>query len=219
MRRRSWLEAIAVGLGSLAIASCGGGSDDEARDLAARSILDDPPPLKEALVGRDEIEKQGLQSPERAFLQLWRSLQYQSWLDAVLSYTPALRRAVGDDRLVEALKGQAAYFRSVRPSLRETIRRGRRATLEYIITDLSGDRTPRSVSLVETGRGWEVFYDPFLDEALREAARAATQAEINPLARKPDKRALAAGAAASQLQSAYLAQALRLRLNGLGEAP
>ncbi len=204
--RRSFIATLLTGI---VLVGCGGGTDDEARELATRSILEDPPPLKEALVSRAQIEEAPPGSAEREFLSLWSTLQYQAWADAVVTYSPALRRALGEDQLVEALKGQAAYFRAVKPRLRQTLRNGDRATIRYVITDVSGNDVPRSASFIRTADGWKVFYDPFIDGALNESVQRSTQMSIDPLARKPSKQALSAGVGASRLQSQYLKRVLR----------
>ena len=65
-----WRSAVAGLSVAMFAAGCGGGSANQARELAQRSILEDPPPLKESLVSQTEIDRRSPGSADRAFLSL-----------------------------------------------------------------------------------------------------------------------------------------------------
>jgi hypothetical protein len=186
------------------LAACNSNENERAETLQNRSVLAEAKPLREVLISDAELRRASAGSTERAFLEFWSLLQYQGWAAAVESYDPPLLAAIGSDRIAEALKTQAAYFRSARPDLRRSIRRRGRVTVRYLVANSAGNVVPQSMTWTRTSEGWRIFYDTLLDESLRQAAQRATQVRVDPTTDRTGPEAIRAGEAASRLQSRYL---------------
>lgn len=191
---------------SLLLFACGGG-DSTAAEVGGKSVVGDTKVLRGALVSQRLIERQPTGSPQQALMRFWSSLQYQAWSDAASAYEPGLVAVVGQDKLVEALAHQGSYFRSTRPTGLSTLTSAGNKTVRFVVRGTSGDAVPRSITFHQTGDGWKIYYDPFLNEALQSSAQAATQLLIDPSSEKLSPKALAAGDAASRLQSRWLQRA------------
>jgi len=183
----------------MAFAGCSG-SDSDA--VGSQSILSEP----DQLISSADIAKTPPGSAERAFLQYWSALQYSAWSAALSSLEPALKTAIGVPQLVEALKGGASYFRTVRPTLRGRVTVGNQVIVRYRAENPAGSLVTTSVAWRRTAGGWRLHYDPSLDGLLQASAQAQMQADIDPTAPRPSKRAVQAGLAASRVQSQYLGQ-------------
>lgn len=205
-RRRCLAAALLAGI----VLGLGCDSDDSevSREVAQRSIVERAPPLKEVVVSQREIEREPADSARRAFLEYWSLLQFQAIADAVAKFEPGLVEFVGADRISEALKTEAAYFRSVKPRITGVRSATDGSTVLYTVKDINGVLTPRSVRWRRIGGDWLIAYDPFLDLALREAAQAATQIAVDPEAPEPGRQARQAGDRAARLQSTYLKRQL-----------
>ena len=203
-RARRSVVALLCGFVSL-VAACGGGSEDEARELQKRSIVSDPEPLSAALIKTRDLRRYTPDSVERAFLSYWSTLQFEGWRTAVRFYEPGLRDYIGDDRLLRALAGQVGVFQSNRPIISSVARVNGDLLLKYLLRDTSTNETPRSLAWRRIGGNWRVVYDGFLDDALGEAGQLEVQTRIDPTAQKPSTEALRAGARARRLQSQYAA--------------
>jgi hypothetical protein len=201
-RRRS---ATILAAGLLALAGCGGGSNDEARKLDDRSVLTDAPALEKSLVSDAEVRQASASTPEHAFLTYWMSLQYQAWLDAVASYDEGLREYIGDDRLQYALANQALYFRSNRPRDVKIVESRGRSVIYFKVENAKGQRTPISQTWDLRSTGWRIVHDPYLDTALAQAQQLDVQIERDPIGQKAAPEAVRAGHAARKLQGAYAA--------------
>lgn len=188
-----------------AIAGCGGGADDEARELNKRSVIAEAPPLEEFLVSEQEIKKASDETPERSLLNYWASLQYQSWDTATAYYATDLREFLGDDRLQYALANQAAYFRSSRPKDIEVRSSNGKSVTKFLVEDQKGNETPSSVTWARRGGAWRIVHDPYLNNALAQARQLDIQVAVDPTSQKPSKEALRAAYAARKLQAAFAA--------------
>jgi hypothetical protein len=203
---------VALVVAALLLASCGG-DDDAAKKVSERSIVDEAPPLREVVITPRQIDAHPPGSARRAFLRLWYALQYQSRTEVLESYHPGLVELIGADRMIEALKAQARYFRSVRPRLVDGRVRADGTILYYVVRDLRGRQTPRSIVFARAARRWRIRYDPYLDEALRDSVQSSTQMTIDPASGRLSPQAIKAGFEAGRLQSRYLR---RLRDSGRG---
>jgi hypothetical protein len=188
--------------GVVIAAGCGSASKPSSPSAAA----DGHPALAPTrLVTPATLARYPTGSPARVFLDLWSDLQFRTWDVAGTLYSSSLQRLVGLDRLIEAFKTQAEYFRTTVPSITSSVRRGRAVVVRYLIRDPSGRLMPTSISMVRELGTWRVGYDPQLDVMLRAAAQQEVQATQAPLARRPSAAAIAAGDRAARLQSAYAA--------------
>lgn len=191
---------------SLLLYGCGGG-DSTAAEVGGKSVVGDTKVLRGALVSQKLIDRQPMRSPLQALMRFWSSLQYQAWSDAASAYEPGLVAVIGQDKLVDALAHQGSYFRSTKPTGLSVLTNAGRKTVRFVVKGTSGDAVARSITFRKTAKGWKIFYDPFLNEALRSSAQAATQLTVDPSSDKLSRKALVAGDAASRLQSKWLQQA------------
>jgi len=189
---------------ALLLASCGGSDDSE----QPASIAGEVRPLKKTLVSEKDLSQALAGSPERAFLQYWSDLQFSNIKQAIALYDPRLRAEIGVARLGEALKTAIPVFRSSKPVLHRTERNGDDATIYYFApvtrSEQSKGTVPLSITLRRRGDRWLITYDAALDTGLRASEQLLVQARVKGIGSSPDPRALAAGEAASRLQSSYL---------------
>lgn len=198
---------LVLGLLGVAIAGCRG-DEETAKELQQESIADELRAFDATLISERETRAAG-SSVERAFLRYWSDVQYQAWADAAQTYDAALLADVGAASVIEALKSQATHFRSAKPR-NITVKRsqGGRRTVRYFVKNPGGKVEPRSMVWERDGRRWLIFYDPFLDEALRASATTLTQDSTSPGAEGLSRRARVAGTGASQRQSRSLGRRL-----------
>jgi hypothetical protein len=166
-------------------------------------------PPREMLVHQADIEQAPAGSASRAFLSFWSTLQWQSWPEALTYYSPELRRSIGAPRLLEALKFEAATYRSNKPELQgESTRKGRTA-VRFQLVSSAGDTSFSSKTWQRVGGEWTIVYDSNLDQALRNWAQNRTQLTTDPEAKTSSAAALRAGIEAGEAQSGYVDGARR----------
>lgn len=197
MLRRLVLIVVACGL-AVAATGCNGGSDDDVPESIVRT--------ETQLISAREVADTRSGSPERAFLRFWSNLQYESWLVAISFFRPPLVDAIGDDRLIGTLSVHREYFRLTKPVFRGRVRAGRDYVTRYLApVSVGGPPVPLSITWRRDGRTWRIHHVPQLDEMLRVFEQVRVQADIDPLAGRPSRRALRAGTVASLLQARFLA--------------
>jgi hypothetical protein len=195
---------IASLLTALVIAGCGGGVNSEARRLASKSIVQSPRPLNSVLVSDHEVAAQP-SGPARLFLEYWSTLQYGDFYDAASYYSPALVRSIGIGRLVAALAGQAAYFRSALPQAIAVKRdNDGHVSVDFLINAVNKPSIPASLSWQQVNGSWKIVYDGALDIYLSQYVELQVQQQIDPTAQTPSIQAGKAGARAKELQERYL---------------
>ena len=193
--------AIALFAGGM-LAGCGGGGTSDEK-LVTSSMVDEKD-LPDAVIAADDLDRFSQQSPQRAFLEYWRDLQYQDLASALVFYEPGLRRAVGEDLLADALQFEQAVYRARKPGIVGTDERNGLASVRYVLTDLSDVTTPQSMTLRRHGADWEIVYDSFLGDSVSSLVQTQAQAKIDPSAQAPGAEAQRAGSAAAQRQVGYL---------------
>jgi hypothetical protein len=157
------------------------------------------------------LAKQAANSPQRAFLEMWSSAQWQSWVEASGYFAPGLRHVIGGQPLIEVLKSEATVFRAARPAIAKTRRAGRQTILRYSFKDAQGDAQLHTVILRQRGNRWQIYYDSLLDQAVRSWAQSRAQGRIAPSAAKADPRAVTAGLDASAALTRFLERTTTLR--------
>src|SRR4051794_16667167 len=111
MTLRSGAFSAALIAAALAVTGCGGGGGKEAREVGKKTIAGKvEPPTKTTITDADLAKFPG-DTPQHAFLQFWSNAQFQSWDGMASFYNDDLAHFIGIDRLVEALKTQAALYR------------------------------------------------------------------------------------------------------------
>jgi hypothetical protein len=194
----------AVILGGLYMVGCGGGSEDEARELSQATVVRDVGPLKDVVYTQKDIERTPADSALRAFIEYRRLLQVQAWNAAARNFlAPGFVDFVGVKRVVAAYESQAAHYRSVRPSVEWVRRAGDTALVAYAVKDENGDTILHSIEWRLRKDRWAIVYDSFLDEAFATSEQTAAQNQVDPLAKRPGRAAVRAGAAARALQAEY----------------
>jgi hypothetical protein len=204
-RRGAPARSLCIGalLAALAFAGCGEESTDP--QLGDKSLVN-PKDLPEAVISEEDRDQFEKGSAEIALLDYWQSLQFQDLADALGFYEPGLRRAVGEDALLEALRSQSSLYRVRKPGILEdeTETEGDLTTVRYVIEDLSGGVTPHSVTFRKRGGEWRIVFSSLTGEGLLGSAQARRQVEIDPSAQSPGPEAQQAGARAAQKQQDYL---------------
>jgi hypothetical protein len=202
--RGSSLPLVLLCMAALAgavIGGCGGEDEDPA---PAGSVIEQAPPLKSVLITSADRRRFDADSVERDFLSYWSALQFQALHDVATSFHPGLLKEIGMQRLAAAIRLEAAYLRSVKPRIERVQQRSQDATVYYVVKDVRGKETPRSITFGRFNGTWKIVYDSFLDDALRDSVQNGTQIAINPAAPKAPKQAVQAGYSAGQLQSSFL---------------
>ena len=159
------------------------------------------------LVTRAEVDRTKPNSPDRAFLNYWSTLQFSSWVEALSYFDRELVRSIGAPLLLEALKSQQLAFRLAKPLIVRTYARQGKWVIRYLLRGIDDKVQPSAIQWQRTGSGWRIYYFPELDNMLRTAAQGRVQTDVDPLAPTPSKRAIRAGAEAARRQSAYIARA------------
>lgn len=199
---RKALRVLLIGSIGASVIGCGGQGDPD-------SIVKGVKPVRLALVEPSDVKAQPADSPERAFLDMWSTLQYAAWDESLKFFDPELRSFIGPARLMEALKAQAQVFRTVRPSFVRVRRRGAEVTIHFKGKPENGNTTVGSVTMTRSRGLWRVKFLSLLDDGLRAHATQSVQAEFSPETSRISPRAQAAGFAASQIQSEFIARQLR----------
>ncbi len=208
MRRRNIAGTVAVC--ALLLVGCGGDSDG---GVTQRSIAEKVQPPANALIAEADVTSADSGSAAQAFLAYWSSLQWQAWPESARFFSPAFQDYIGTGRIVEALKSQAAFFRSTKPEIKQEYTRNGLRIVRYEFVDGQGRKTTSSTTWQRQNGSWLLVYDSYLDIALRGWAQAREQQTTDPGARTPSAKALQAGIQASELQSAFLETARRERAN------
>jgi hypothetical protein len=193
----AWLAA------GIALAGCGT-EPDEAAKLRQRSVVTDVEPVPANRVGAADIRARPPGSASRAFLEYWSLLQRQRWHAAMLRFNPRLRREVGSQRIVKALRRLVVAFVADKPRLRREHRRRGHTFVNYVITSPRGMAKRQWIAWRRTAGRWRIFYDPLLDFALAFDAGRSAQERIDSSARRPSKEAKREARRAAQLQRDYL---------------
>ena len=212
--RPFYATAVVLAVG-LTLSGCGSSGADEAREVAAKSLTSGEPLTKEerllarSLVSNRDIERETAGSVERAMLEYWSDLSYESWGTAVGFFDPRLRDVLSDVRLVEGLRREARDHKPVKPIVRGVRRFGNTAVVQYFIRTPDARLRPVSISWERQGGEWRIIYSATLDESIALAAQELKQANIDPTSREPAKAAIRSGILERRLQSTYLDQRRR----------
>jgi len=197
--------ALALVAAAVPLAGCGGGTSAE--PLAQHSISDQVSALREHLVAPREVARMRLGSVDRAFLSYWRAVQYGDAQRAVDTYEDGLRKTIGTQLLVLAIRNASDVYRRQRPRIDEIDVRGKTAVVRYFATtQASGSAVvPLSTTWTRASGVWRIRYHASLDGELRNAAQSRAQINFRPGAQDLDPRAVRAGERAAELQAEYLA--------------
>jgi hypothetical protein len=196
--------------GAVILAACGAAAQKrEAQRLEGVSIVPKTAPLNQRLVSKSEIDSASEAGARRTFLQLWSLLQFQAWDQAEELFEPGLRSAIGDSLLLLALEDNVIAWQATKPTIVSTRTAARTAAITFYARDELGNVIPASISFEGAPGSWHVSFFSMLNFALQRAAQLRAQAQIEPLATKPNAEAIRQGDNAARLQGTYLERKAR----------
>lgn len=193
-----FLACIAV----FGLTACGSSSDPPAASKGAPSNL----------ITRAEADKPPAGSVERAFVEYWSDLQYQSWAEVASYYDPAFREFVGTAAIIGGKKVNGSNYQQLKPAIVKVRSDDDFTTINYTLQFLDGSKELASVTWRKLGGSWQLVYDSRLDTELKQFAENRVEIEQNgtlpagPEDVSPD--ATRAGEAAAQAQARFLQQEL-----------
>jgi hypothetical protein len=190
---------------TLGLAACGDSSDSpDSSSTAPNNVL-----------SRAEVEKQPAGSVERAFLEYWSDLQYQSWAEVAAYYEPDFRDSVGTAAIIGGKKINGSSYPQLKPEIVHVRDNGDSATINYSLQFIDGTNELASITWRKRDGSWQVIYDSRLDAELRQFAENRVEIEENGvLPTSVDSispAATRAGAAAAQAQARFLQEALGVK--------
>lgn len=185
----------------LGISACGDSSSTEER-------------APNNLVSQTEADRQPPNSAERAFLEYWSDLQYQSWAEVAAYYEPAFRDSVGTAAIIGGKKINGSSYPQLKPAIVRVSDKGRFTTIKYSLVFIDGSKELASVTWRKNDGSWQLVYDSRLDAELKQYAENRVELEENGTlptdAANASPEAVRAGAAAAQAQARFIQQALGL---------
>jgi hypothetical protein len=191
----------ALALAAISLSACGSNADHTPAPGAPSNVIT-----------QSELEKPAAGSVERAFVEFWSDLQFQSWAEVASFYSPAFRESIGTAVIVGAKKLNGSSYPDLKP-LVVSVEEGRGlTTIKYSLQFIDGTKELSSINWQKQAGNWEIVYDSRLDSELNQFAENRVElakngalptdvSEITPEAAK-------AGAAASQAQARFLQQEL-----------
>lgn len=202
---RAPLALVAMLALALTLAACGSSSDPPEPTAGAPNNV----------ISRSEADRHPAGSVERAFLEYWSALQYQSWAEVASYYDPAFRDFVGVAAIIGAKKINGSSYPQLKPAIGRVRSHPGFATLDYSLQFLDGTRELASTSWRPAGGSWQLVYDSRLDAELSQFAENRIEIAQNgalptdPAEVSPD--AHRAGANAAQVQARFLQQEFDLK--------
>jgi hypothetical protein len=201
-RRRPLGAGSCVALLAVGAIACGSTSKPAPRPAA--TAAPGAPQLR--LLEQADLRKFPAGAPQRAVLTLWYWSQWGSWPNVVTAYAPAVRKAVGDDRIAGTYAQQRGTMQLSQIEIRGVDTGSTATVVRTIIRPPAGAPIAESWTLREgAAHGWEVLHDTFLERGLTPYVQAVTQDRVAPGASKIDPRAqLAARRAREAYQNLFL---------------
>jgi len=167
------------------------------------------------LISQAEIRKRQPDSVERAFLEYWSDLQYQSWAEVAAYYEPAFRESVGTAAIIGGKKINGSSYPQLKPVIVRVREKGDFTTINYSLIFIDGSKELASVTWRKDDGSWQLVYDSRLDAELKQYAENRVELEQNGAlpteASAASPPAVRAGAVAAQAQARFVQQALGLK--------
>lgn len=183
----------------LGISSCGNSSPETER-------------VPDNLVSQPEIDRQQDGSVQRAFLEYWSDLQYQSWSEVAAYYEPDFRDTVGTAAIIGGKKLNAPSYPLLKPEIVRVRDRSDFTTINYSLRFIDGSKELASVTWRKLDGSWQLVYDSRLDAELKQYAENRVEVEENgvlpPDPAEASPAARQAGEAAARKQAQFAEQAL-----------
>lgn len=178
---------------------------------ACGSSEEEPQRVPNNLISQTEADKRQA-AVERAFLEYWSDLQYQSWAEVAAYYLPAFRDSVGTATIIGGKKLNGSSYPQLKPKIVRLRNNGEFTTINYSLRFLDGSTELASTTWRKVGDAWQLAYDSRLDAELKQYAENKVEYALNgalpvdPAETSP--QAVRAGAVAAQAQARFIEEAL-----------
>jgi hypothetical protein len=151
---------------------------------------------------------------ERAFLDFWSALQYQSWAEVAAYYSADFRDFVGTARLIDAKTQNASTFPLIKPEIVGVEEGDQTITLAYTLRFADGTKERASTTWQRNDGSWEMIYDSRLNPELVQLARNRMEIKLTgalptDAAQPASPAAARAGERAGRIQGRFLEQELK----------
>ena len=197
----AWTAAIGAGCGRSA-------QNREARKLENASVLSKTAPISDRLVKQSQISSAPDTAAVRTFLQLWSLLQFQAWDQATQLFETGLRNTIGVSLLAQSLESNLAVWQATQPRIISARVTGNTATVLFLARNEQEKLIPTAISFGGAPGHWRVSYFGLLNPAIARTAEFRAQAQLDPLATKPNPEAVRQANDAAKLQGKYLERRL-----------
>jgi hypothetical protein len=167
-----------------------GGDGTSDSNVSQVSIVD-PSDLPAELVTTSDLDAHPTDSPQRAFLEWWRDLQFHAWPAAAAGLDPGLRSLVGYGTLIDAFKPNTAWYPTVKPKILNSAEAGRcipapqpgpcSVSIDYAVGSPFAEGVISSNAvLISAGGSWRVLYDSNLDLAISAGVQERIRIQTDP---------------------------------------
>jgi hypothetical protein len=153
---------------ALTLSACGSSSDEPTAKVAPDN-----------LISRAEVEQQPAESAQRAFLEFWGALQFQSWAEMVAYYSPAFRESVGSSAIIAGKKVNASAYPLLKPKIVNVKSKNGLETIKYTVQFIDGSQELASISWRKRLGNWEIVFDSRLEPELTQAAENEAELETS----------------------------------------
>jgi hypothetical protein len=166
--RRALLVGAVLSLIAMTLSACGSSSDEPTAKVAPDN-----------LISHAEVEKQPAGSAQAAFLEFWSALQFQSWAEMIVYYSPDFRESVGTAQIIAGKKVNASSYPQLKPTIVDVKTKNGLTTINYTVQFIDGSRELASISWRKRLGNWEIVFDSRLEPELAQAAENEVELETN----------------------------------------
>jgi hypothetical protein len=204
--RRRLFAGGCVALLAAGASACGSTNKPDPRTTPRPAAAATPAAPRLELLEQADLRKFPAGSPQRAVLTLWYWSQWGSWPNVVSAYAPAVRDAVGDNRIAGTYAQQRGSMQVSKIEIRGADAGAKTSLVRTLVRSSAGTPIPESWTLRQgAGNRWEVVHDTFLERTLPAYVQAITQDRVGPGTTKLDPRAqIAARRARETYQNLFL---------------
>jgi hypothetical protein len=197
------LVALGALIAALIFSACGSSSSESAASAEPNNLL-----------APSELTHFPPGSVQRAFLNFWSDLQFQSWADAVAYYDPGFRDFVGTAAVIGAKKLNGSNYPLLKPEIARVGNGRGETTVYYTLRLADGSKELASVTWRKEGGNWQIVYDSRLNSELAQLEQDRVEIEKNGSLptdpnQPPSPAAARAANGASELQARFRQQDLR----------
>ena len=200
--RRAAMASLLGLMLAVSISSCGTTSSEPAAAPSSSNVLTSA-----------ELSHYRPGTVQRAFLQYWSALQYQSWAEVAAYYDPAFRDFLGTVPVISAKKQNTSTFPLLKPRIVGLTKSDGDTTVRYTLIFADGTKEQASMTWRQNRGNWQIIYDSRLDAELGQLAQNGAEIKKNGSVPTDASAPLSPAAtraahAAAQRQAAFLQQEL-----------